>query len=125
MNAIIFILLIKKKKINPIWLNVDKAIIFFISFSLIAFIPLINMDNKHKLTIKFKFVFVKKLLIKRKIINNPAVTRVELCTIAEIGVGAAIAIGNQDINGYCALFVIIEIKNIKVTVLNEFKLIVE
>lgn len=118
-------LLIKKKKINPICLNVDKAIIFFISFSLTAFIPLTNIDNKHKLTIKFEFVFVKKLLIKRNIINNPAVTRVELWTIAEIGVGAAIAIGNHDINGYCALFVIIEIKNIKVTILNEFKFIVE
>ena len=113
-------LLIKKKKIIPIWLRVDKAIIFFISFSVIAFILLINIEIKQKFKIKFKFAFTKKLLIKRNIMNNPAVTRVELWTIAEIGVGAAIAMGNQDINGYCALFVIIENKNIKLIIFNEF-----
>jgi len=37
--------------------------------------------------------------------NTPAVTRVEECTSAETGVGAAIAIGSQVQNGNCALFV--------------------
>jgi hypothetical protein len=37
---------------------------------------------------------------------KPAVTRVEEWTKAEIGVGAAIAIGSQEENGYSALLVI-------------------
>lgn len=40
----------------------------------------------------------------RIIIKTPAVTRVDECTNAEIGVGAAIAIGNHAENGNCALF---------------------
>lgn len=40
----------------------------------------------------------------RNIRNTPAVTKVEECTNAEIGVGAAIAIGSQAENGNCALF---------------------
>lgn len=36
--------------------------------------------------------------------NTPAVTRVDECTKAEIGVGAAMAIGNHAENGYWALF---------------------
>jgi len=38
--------------------------------------------------------------------NKPEVTRVEEWTKAEIGVGAAIAKGNQGEKGYKALFVI-------------------
>lgn len=38
--------------------------------------------------------------------QRPAVTRVEECTKAEIGVGAAIARGSQGEKGYKALFVI-------------------
>lgn len=38
--------------------------------------------------------------------NTPAVTRVEECTSADTGVGAAIAAGSQLENGICALFVI-------------------
>lgn len=38
--------------------------------------------------------------------NTPAVTRVEECTRAETGVGAAIAAGSQLENGICALLVI-------------------
>jgi len=38
--------------------------------------------------------------------NTPAVTRVDECTKADTGVGAAIAAGNQLENGICALFVI-------------------
>jgi len=39
----------------------------------------------------------------------PAVTKVEECTNADTGVGAAIAAGNQDENGIWALFVQAEI----------------
>lgn len=38
--------------------------------------------------------------------NTPAVTRVEECTSADTGVGAAIAAGSQAEKGICALFVI-------------------
>lgn len=37
--------------------------------------------------------------------QTPAVTRVELCTKALTGVGAAIAAGNQFTKGHCALLV--------------------
>lgn len=40
----------------------------------------------------------------RIIIYTPAVTKVDECTSAEIGVGAAMAIGNHAENGNCALF---------------------
>lgn len=43
-------------------------------------------------------------LNSRIIKYTPAVTKVEECTKAEIGVGAAIAIGNQAENGNWALF---------------------
>ena len=38
--------------------------------------------------------------------NTPAVTRVEECTRAETGVGAAMAAGSQAEKGICALLVI-------------------
>lgn len=38
--------------------------------------------------------------------NTPAVTRVDECTKAETGVGAAMAAGSQLENGICALLVI-------------------
>jgi hypothetical protein len=44
--------------------------------------------------------------LKRIIKNKPAVTSVEECTKAEMGVGAAIAAGNQDENGKIADLVI-------------------
>jgi hypothetical protein len=43
---------------------------------------------------------------KRMIKYNPAVTRVEECTKAEIGVGALIATGSHGENGKIALLVI-------------------
>lgn len=44
-------------------------------------------------------------------IYTPAVTKVEECTKAEIGVGAAIAAGSQAENGNCALLEIAAIIN--------------
>lgn len=48
----------------------------------------------------------KKILLKRIIRKTPAVTRVEEWTKEETGVGAAIAAGNQEEKGTCALLVI-------------------
>jgi len=44
------------------------------------------------------------VFIMRIIRKTPAVTNVDECTNAEIGVGAAIAAGNQAEKGNCALF---------------------
>ena len=70
----------------------------------------------------------KKLILKVKILINflnnktPAVTSVEECTKEEIGVGADMAAGNQDINGNWALFVkIIKINKIKIIFLFKLK----
>lgn len=52
------------------------------------------------------------MFLKKNKINTPAVTKVEEWTKAETGVGAAIAAGNQDINGNCALLVILKKKSI-------------
>lgn len=52
------------------------------------------------------------LFIIRIIRKTPAVTSVEECTNAEIGVGAAIAAGNHAENGNCALFDDAAIKSI-------------
>lgn len=52
-------------------------------------------------------------------INTPAVTKVDECTKAEIGVGAAIAMGNHAEKGYWALFENLAItSNNKVIILN-------
>ena len=48
--------------------------------------------------------------LKRSSKYTPAVTKVEECTKALTGVGAAIAEGNQEENGIWALFVIDVIK---------------
>jgi hypothetical protein len=92
--------------IKPKCLNVDKATTFFKSFSksaikpakIIVIIPLINS------IIKAEELFIKKLE-NRTTKNTPAVTRVDEWTKEEIGVGAAIAAGNQFLKGNCALLV--------------------
>jgi hypothetical protein len=80
--------------IIPNCLRVDNAIIFLRSCSKIATTPDINMviieiNNNSAEQVSPK--------IKEKRINRytPAVTKVEECTKAETGVGAAIAAGNQ------------------------------
>lgn len=50
-------------------------------------------------------LMVRKNLEKRITKNTPAVTNVDEWTNAEIGVGAAIAAGNQFLNGNWALLV--------------------
>jgi hypothetical protein len=93
--------------IIPSCLSVDKAIIFFMSHSVVALSPAIKVvdtatnsnsgENHQEVDMKSKNRISK---------NTPAVTNVEECTRADTGVGAAIAAGNQLENGICALFVI-------------------
>ena len=54
--------------------------------------------------------------LNRIIKNKPAVTNVEEWTKAEIGVGAAIAAGNQEENGKIADFVIVPNSRISKTI---------
>jgi hypothetical protein len=92
--------------ISPRCLSVDKATTFFKSFSksainpakIIVTIPLINNIIKAEL-------FSIKNLENRTTKNTPAVTSVDECTREEIGVGAAIAAGNQFLKGNWALLV--------------------
>lgn len=95
------------------WFKVEKATIFFRSVSKTDCNPLITkvVNLIQKKINRIIFVFIKSNhWINKKI---PAVTRVDEWTNAEIGVGAAIAKGNQDENGNWALLVIITNKNIK------------
>lgn len=92
--------------INLIWLIVEKAITFLKSISKEATKPPIkkvnpekNLNKKSKPKKKYKSMNLTKTKI-------PAVTRVEEWTIAEIGVGATIAKGNQEERGNWALLVI-------------------
>ena len=82
--------------IRPSCLNVDKAIIFFISFSYIALIPVIKVVRMpHVIRISCIEIELWIIWLKRYIIKIPAVTSVDECTRADTGVGAAIAAGNQ------------------------------
>lgn len=93
------------RTISPNWLKVDKATIFFISFSLRA-------DNLAKVIVdRPKNIITGELEahpVLRKWRNSkytPAVTNVEECTNEETGVGAAMAAGSQALKGICALLV--------------------
>lgn len=89
--------------IMAICLRVDRAIIFFISCSQLAAMleyKAVIVDNNISI-INIKLWGCE--VIRNKI-NTPAVTKVDECTKAEIGVGAAIAIGNHAEKGNCALF---------------------
>jgi len=106
---------------NPNCLKVEKAINFFISHSKLAIIPAIHKVNNPK-PIKIEKFNKTHLLnrIKRKI---PAVTNVDEWTNAETGVGAAIAKGNQDEKGNCALLVTkVKINNNLKIILISFKI---
>lgn len=74
--------------------------IFFISFSQLADILEYKAVNE-EIIISVKRIKGWVLSIIRIIKKIPAVTRVDECTKAEIGVGADIAIGSQAENGNC------------------------
>jgi len=83
---------------------VDSATIFFPSFSRRALRLAISIVTPPKTANKFSLVLVNHGVIR---INTytPAVTRVDECTKADTGVGAAIAAGSHELNGSCALLV--------------------
>lgn len=89
--------------IIAICLRVDKAMIFLRSCSQFADIPAYNaviVDDNKIIIIEIGWIWFMIRINK----NTPAVTRVDECTKAEIGVGAAIAAGSQAEKGNCALF---------------------
>jgi len=85
--------------------RVDIATIFFISFSLVAVSPAIMVVITAIAMIVFFTKFIFKTLLNRFSNHTPAVTRVEEWTKDEVGVGAAMAAGNQAVKGTCALLV--------------------
>lgn len=91
--------------ITPSWLKVDKAIIFFRSYSKKATNPDINIVNEEIIN-NMKFILLLENSENRIKRYTPAVTRVEEWTKAETGVGAAIAAGSQAEKGIWALLVI-------------------
>jgi hypothetical protein len=96
--------------IKPSWLKVDRAIIFFISISVFAPIPAISMVIIATINSGLVKPACARGVLNRMSKYTPAVTRVEECTKAETGVGAAIAAGSQAENGICALLVHAAIK---------------
>lgn len=92
--------------IKPRCLNVDKATTFLRSFSRRAIIPAKIIVIKPLINIIVLIDAIEeKNLENRMTKNTPAVTRVEEWTKEEIGVGAAMAAGNQFLKGNCALLV--------------------
>lgn len=81
------------------------AIIFFISDSVRAIAPAIAAVARPIAAVIHLIPVV--WLTNRIIRRTPAVTSVDECTSAEIGVGAAMAAGNHAEKGICALFVIL------------------
>ena len=100
--------------ITPNCLNVDRAMIFFMSISFIADTPAIIIvkaptKQSHQLDLKSHSKRLKRISK-----NTPAVTRVDEWTKADTGVGAAIAAGNQEEKGIWALLV--QADKIKITI---------
>jgi len=93
--------------IKPNWLKVDKAIIFFMSFSYSAVTLDINIVEIPVIIKIFCVTILLRIkLLKRYRIKIPAVTNVDECTSADTGVGAAIAAGSHLEKGNWALLVI-------------------
>lgn len=98
-----------------ICLKVDNAIIFLISqLDRVASLDISKVIPATIAITLFCSIFI--ILEEWAKRNAPAVTKVEECTRADVGVGAAIAAGNQALKGSCADFVnainIIRIQNI-------------
>lgn len=102
-NAILIALIEIANIIIAIWLRVDRAMIFFMSCSQFADILAYKVVDL-AMNIKINIVNGWGIFMIRININTPAVTNVDEWTKAEIGVGAAIAIGSHAENGNCALF---------------------
>jgi len=87
--------------IIPSCLKVDKAMTFFMSVSQTAPTLAINIVKDDTPINKT----LEATQLRRIIKYTPAVTKVEECTKADTGVGAAIAAGSQIEKGICALLV--------------------
>jgi len=79
------------------------ATTFLKSSSVVAHNPAITIVKRDNVEIDCNIGAIRSL--NRRITKTPAVTSVDECTREEMGVGAAIAAGNHDENGNCALFV--------------------
>ena len=90
---------------NPICDSVLKATTFFKSSSTKLANLEKNIVNKPIIRTKLIKFFCKTRLLKFINKIRPAVTKVLLWTKDLTGVGALIALGNQDLNGNCALLV--------------------
>lgn len=95
----------KITNINPSWLSVDKAITFLRSVSKLATQPAASIVIRPIVKATEGRVVIFIIGINRIMIKTPAVTRVEECTKAETGVGAAIAAGSHAEKGIWALLV--------------------
>ena len=96
---------LRLKTITPNWLRVERATIFFKSDSKNALslaIVIVILPNTPSTTIG-NCKDSKGTIRRSK--YTPAVTKVDECTNAETGVGAAIAAGSQALKGTCALLV--------------------
>lgn len=92
--------------IIPNWLNVDKAINFLTSVSIVAAKPaIIDVNSAVTKVISIKGIVSLVDEVTRIIRKIPAVTNVDECTRADTGVGAAIAAGSHEENGAWALLV--------------------
>lgn len=100
--------------ITPSCLRVERAIIFFRSNSNIADVPAIIMVSLPRI----RQAGLNQARFDNKGLNRisrktPAVTRVEECTRADTGVGAAIAAGSHAMKGIWALLVIAAINRVR------------
>ena len=108
--------------ITPNCLSVDKAMIFFKSFSRFAAIPAMRRVRTEMNRMEGLNVWVLDKNGKKRIKRNtPAVTSVDEWTSADTGVGAAIAAGSQAEKGIWALLVIPAIVIVKTIHLDKWK----
>jgi len=97
----------------PICDNVLYATIFFTLTSIVANRPPEKRVKKPTYFITINIFLPNVTGLVNPINENPAVTKVDLCTSADVGVGALIALGNQPEKGICALLVIHTNKSIQ------------
>lgn len=91
--------------ITPNWLRVDRATIFFMSISVRAAMPAISIVAVPTQYRYWEACLSVSQWLYRTIKYTPAVTKVEECTRADTGVGAAMAAGSHAEKGICALLV--------------------
>ena len=99
---------------KAICIRVDSAMIFFRSVSYRAEILAVSEVKVANVISVYRVVGCR--WSDRRIISiTPAVTRVDECTRADTGVGAAMAAGSQAVKGNCALLVILAVNSNSIT----------